>query len=161
MSNQVNFNNEKLDMEQSFTLVYSGPTFKSGIKINKFIENLESLQELVYTIADVNSEYQSGYNKKDDIKQIKIIPKSGCFLRIQLGLRKWYIIKGTMDTPIVPSIMKASNATVPVDETEVWLGGINDTTNTKAIAAIPHPAVIHIPSFPPGIVNGLLTSGWE
>lgn len=77
MSVQLNFNNEELKTEQHFTLVYSGPTFKSGIKLDMFIENLESIRRLIYTIADVNLEYQSGYNKGADIKQIKIVPKSG------------------------------------------------------------------------------------
>lgn len=77
MRAQLNFNNEKLDVVQSFTLVYSGSTFKSGIKLDRFIENLESVRELVYAITEVNLEYQTGHNKKDEIKQIKIVPKSG------------------------------------------------------------------------------------
>ena len=77
MTPQINFDKEKLDTEQSFTLVYSGSTFKSGIKVEKLIENLKSIQELVYTITDVNSEYQSGYNTRDEIKHIKIMPRTG------------------------------------------------------------------------------------
>jgi hypothetical protein len=77
MATQINFDKEKLDIEQSFTLVYSGPSFEEGIKVDRLIENLKSIEELVYVITDVNSEYQSGYNKKDEIKHIKIIPRAG------------------------------------------------------------------------------------
>ena len=77
MAAQINFDKEKLDTEQSFTLVYSGPTFKDGIKVDRLIQNLKSIEELVYVITDVNSEYQSGYNTKNEIKYIKIIPRSG------------------------------------------------------------------------------------
>ena len=76
MSAQSNFRNEKLDTEQSFTFVYDGPSFRSGIKINKLIGNLESVKELIYAITEVNLENKTGYNKKEDI-QIRVIPKSG------------------------------------------------------------------------------------
>lgn len=76
MKNQLNLNKEKLEKEQSFTLIYDGPTFENGIKLNKFIGNLESLKELIYNIADINLRYNEGYNKKEDI-QIKIVPRSG------------------------------------------------------------------------------------
>jgi len=80
MSTQFNLKNEDLTKSSEFEIVYSGPSFESGIKIEKFIENLKSIRELVYNIADVNSEHKKGYNKGRDIQEIKIIPNKGSII---------------------------------------------------------------------------------
>ena len=77
MKTQKSFNNKELSTEQNFTIVYSGPTFINGIKVEKLITNLKAIQDLIYTIADVNLEYESGYNSRKSIKQILIVPRYG------------------------------------------------------------------------------------
>ena len=74
---QTNLKNQKLELTQEFKLIYSGPTFESGIKINSLIENLKSIQELIQSITDVNAEDKQGYNSAKNIKEIKVIPKKG------------------------------------------------------------------------------------
>ena len=80
MKSQMNLNKERLPTEQEFTIAYSGPTFESGMKLDKFIENLESLQKLIQTMTDVNLEYKNGYNSSKDIRQIKIKPSAGSII---------------------------------------------------------------------------------
>lgn len=43
---------------------------------------------------------------------------------------------------------------------DIWLGGINVNISKIAIATIPHLPTTQMPTFPPGIVNGLFTLGW-
>ena len=80
MSTQSNLKNEDLTKSSEFELIYSGPSFEAGIKIKALIDNLKSIRELIYNIADVNSEYKKGYNKASDIKEIKIIPANGSII---------------------------------------------------------------------------------
>lgn len=68
---------EDLSKYQEFKLIYSGPTFETGVKIDLLIDNLKSIKELIYTITDVNSEYKKGRNTVGEIREIKIIPKKG------------------------------------------------------------------------------------
>lgn len=77
MADQLNLKNEELSYSNEFKLVYSGPTFESGIKIKVLIDNLKSIEELIYNIADVNYEYNCGNNNSNDIQEIKVIPKKG------------------------------------------------------------------------------------
>lgn len=80
MSPQLNFNDEKLETIEKFCFHYSGPSFETGIKIKTLIRNLKSIEELIYAISDVNLENKLGYNKGDNVKEIKVIPKSGSLI---------------------------------------------------------------------------------
>lgn len=77
---QSNLKNEKLDKLHEFEIIYSGPSFESGIKIDEFIENLKSIKELIYAISDINSEHKKGYNKGSDIIEIKVTPSKGSII---------------------------------------------------------------------------------
>ena len=76
---QSNFRGGKLDKTQEFQLIYSGPSFDSGIKIESLVKNLSAIHDLIYTITDINLEHKKGYYGKENIQQIKVIAKSGSF----------------------------------------------------------------------------------
>lgn len=69
---QENLKGKKLIREHNFKLVYVGPSFESGIKINFLVENLKAIHELVHTINEIDSKA-----KKNKIKEIRVIPKKG------------------------------------------------------------------------------------
>lgn len=79
---QINFENEKLRKYEEFTLIYSGPSFNSGVKIDKLINNLNSIQNLIYTLSDVNKEYKKSIYGRENILQIRVLPKNGTFEEI-------------------------------------------------------------------------------
>lgn len=74
---QFDFGGEKLTKIQEFKIVYSGPTFENGINIDKLIENLKSIKELINSIADINSEMKEGQNSSKEVKEIKVILQKG------------------------------------------------------------------------------------
>lgn len=77
MSDQLNLKNEELSYSNEFKLIYTGPTFESGIKIDVLISNLKSVEELIYNIVDISYESKCGNNSITDIKEIKVIPRKG------------------------------------------------------------------------------------
>src|SRR3989344_3970131 len=76
---QKTISGDDLLFEESFALIYSGPSFENGFEIKKLSENLRATHEIIIEFFEQAKAKKISNNSGEEIKKILVDIKKGSF----------------------------------------------------------------------------------